>query len=43
MTNQEFIESLKGCCKTFMSWFFWFIFGVFYLIAFAALYNLVRG
>lgn len=42
MTDQEFIESLKRGCKEFRNCLFWFIFSVFYLIAFAALYNLVR-
>ena len=43
MTEKDFMESLKRGCKTFRNWLFWFVFGVFYLIAFAALYNLVRG
>lgn len=43
MTEQEYEEFLqkgsKGCLKNL----FWFVFAVFYLIAFAALYNLVRS
>ena len=43
MTKQEFNESLKKGCREIRNCLFWFVFSVFYLLAFAALYNLVRS